>query len=40
VESLAFPELTPAMLAAIARRHGLDDVPCARLPQIGIINAI
>lgn len=40
MENLTFPELAPATLAALARHHGLGDVPCARLPQIGVINAI
>ena len=40
MQTLTFPELTPAQLATIARRHGLGDVPCARLPQLGVINAI
>ena len=40
MQTLTFPELTPAQLATIARRHGLGDVACARLPQIGVINAI
>lgn len=40
MQTLAFPELTPEILAAIARRHGLGDLSCTRLPQIGVINAI
>jgi len=40
MQTLTFPELTPAQLATIARRHGLGDVSCTRLPQIGVINAI
>jgi len=40
MQTLTFPELTPAQLATIAHRHGLGDVSCTRLPQIGVINAI
>lgn len=40
MQTLAFPELTSDTLAVIARRHGLAGVACARLPQIGVVNAI
>ncbi len=40
MQMLAFPELTPEQLAATAHRHGLAGVTYARLPQIGVINAI